>query len=131
MKINEILDLDPQPGAPENEVEMEMSPYIQKMKDTLIDYLASLKATGAQRPIPTQMMVNFLKRQSYDVTPEQVDDLLADTPFGGEPEKVNVAGEPREVMKGRDPAFNQKKVKSMAKQKIKKDTGSGNLGVGL
>ena len=122
MKINEILDLDPQPGAPENEVEMEMSPYIEKMKATLIDYLASVHATGAQRPLPTQMMVNFLKRQGHDVTPDQVDQLLADTPFGGaKPDEINVAGGPKDALNGRDPAFNKQKVKSMAQQKIRSD----------
>lgn len=114
MKINEILELDV-------DQEEELSPYIQRMKDVLLDYLSSLNATGAQRPIPTQMMVNFLKRQNYDVTPEQVDDLLSDTAFGGDPEQVNVAGKPRDVMKGRDPEFNKKKVSSMARQQIRKD----------
>ena len=116
MKINEILEFAPPVGEP-----AEMSPYTQRMKDTLVDYLSSLNATGAQKDIPTQMMVNFLKRQSYDVTPEQIDQLLADTPFAGDSEKINVAGEPQGVMKGRDPEFNKKKVKSMANQKIKKD----------
>ncbi len=114
MKINEILlELDAD--------QEEMSPYVQKMKSSLVDYLSSLNATGAQRPIPTQMMVNFLKRLNYDVTPEQIDDLLSDTVFGGDPDQVNVAGEPRDVMKGRDPEFNKKKVSSMARQQIRKD----------
>lgn len=112
MKINEILlELDQE----------EMSPYTQRMKDVLLDYLSSLNATRAKRPIPIQMMVNFLRRQSYDVTPEQVDDLLKDTAFGGDPEQVNIAGKPRDVAKGRDPAFNKKKVASMARHQIRKD----------
>ncbi len=117
MKINEILDLD----QDQDQDQEEMSPYIQKMKNSLVDYLSSLNATGAQKPIPTQMMVNFLRRMGYDATPEQVDDLLADTAFGGDPEQVNVAGKPRDAMKGRDPEFNRKKVSSMAKQQIKRD----------
>lgn len=113
MKINEILEPD--------DGQKEMSPYVEKMKNALVDYLSSLNATGAQKPIPTQMMANFLKRLGYDVTPEQVDELLSDTVFGGDPEQVNVAGEPRDVARGRDPEFNRKKVSSMAKQQIRKD----------
>lgn len=121
MKINEILELDAEPGAPGDEPEMEMSPYVEKIKGTLVDYLASLHATGAQKPLPTQMMVNFLKRMGHDVTPEQVDELLADTPFGGSPDEINIAGSQQGDMKGRrDPEFNKQKVKSMANQKIKK-----------
>ncbi len=113
MKINEILEPDVD--------QEEMSPYIERMKNSLVDYLSSLNATGAQKPIPTQMMVGFLKRLGYDVTSEQVDELLSDTVFGGEPDKVNIAGEPRDVARGRDPEFNRKKVSSMAKQQIRKD----------
>lgn len=114
MKINEILELDA------DQPEKEMSPYIQKMKNSLVDYLSSLNATGAQKAIPTKKMVGFLRRMGYDATPEQIDDLLSDTAFGGDPEKVNVAGKPRDAMKGRDPEFNKKKVSSMAQQQIRK-----------
>ena len=131
MKIKEILrefapnDLDP-------DGDTEMSPYVERMKNELVNYLSTLSATGAQGPIPTAKMVGFLKRQGYDVAPADVIDMLDGTAFSADPSKIDMKGAaPGVPGKGRDPEFNRKKVKSMANQKIKKDTGSGNLGDGL
>lgn len=128
MKIKEILKEFEDNG--DDDGGEEQSPYAIRMKDELVNYLSSLNATGAQTPIPTVKMVGFLKRMGYDVTEMQIADMLDDTAFGADPEKIDIKGqEPRDAMNGYDPEFNKKKVKSMSKRMLKKDINGKNNGL--
>lgn len=121
MKIKEIL-VEFEADQYDADGDDETSPYVEKMKNDLIDYLSSLSATGSKTPVATEKMVHFLRRQGYDVTPAQIVDMLDDTAFGADPDKIDMRGlEPRDAMRGRDPEFSKQKVSAMARQQIRKD----------
>ena len=104
MKIHEIL------------VEFDnTSQYGNEVQDELVNYLASIKATGVTEPISTKKISQYMRSIGFDVLPEQITDILSGTSFDVAGSEISAA--PPETS---GPANMQaNKVSQMASKQLK------------
>ena len=102
------------------------SVYLQKLQSTTLDYLVSLFANGPEEVLAKQVLV-FLKNLGHDVTIETLPELLDNTEFVLNGDKIQKAqddmmppdvGMPGTEQGQEQPSFADQKISNMARNEI-------------
>lgn len=104
MKIFEVFD------------EEQTSVYQMKLQSKVLDYLTSVTAIGAET-IHVNQLINAFSKHSIDIREEQIDDLLMDTGFEKQGDKIVRTGS--DEME--EPDLTDKKSDQMANDAEKED----------